>query len=129
MKTYSIIAAVAAAAASLLAFSAPAAAQEAVYEMAQPIVVNKTRAEVQAELAQARANGPLIVSEGSDSTNQPATRAMQRRAAAPVVVAQTAPVAKGQRAELNMLKLVPHAFEGDTSFTDTAVAAAPARRL
>ena len=62
-KTFSLIATATTAAAALLAFSVPAAAQEATYVYPQTLVVAKTRAEVKAELAVARADGTLVVSE------------------------------------------------------------------
>ena len=69
-KTFSLIAtatataaaAAATAAAALLAFAAPAAAQEASRVYPQTLVVAKTRAEVKAELAASRADGLLVAS-------------------------------------------------------------------
>ena len=60
-KTFSLIAT--ATAAALLAFAAPAAAQEATYVYPQTLVIAKTRAGVKAELAVARADGTLVVFE------------------------------------------------------------------
>jgi hypothetical protein len=71
MKTSTLIAAVS------LAFAGAAFAQEATYQLPQPAVSQKTRAEVIAELQQARANGQLTVTEA------------QRQAYAPFVSTRT----------------------------------------
>ena len=59
MKTYSIIAA----AAIAFAFAQTAFAQEATYELPQPVASAKSRAGVNAEVLQARADGTLHIGE------------------------------------------------------------------
>ena len=55
-------------------------AGEATYELPQPVVVGKSRAEVRAEVLQARRDGTLVVTEG-DVLRQPAFVASRSRAA------------------------------------------------
>lgn len=59
MKTSTLIAAIAVS----FAAAGTALAQEATYELPQPTSSSITRAQVQAELAQARADGSLLVTE------------------------------------------------------------------
>jgi Domain of unknown function (DUF4148) len=61
MKTTALVTALSLAAA--FAFSGAAHAQEATYELPQPAVSSKTRAQVQAEVHQARAAGTLQPTE------------------------------------------------------------------
>lgn len=116
MKTYSLIATVAAAAATLLAFAAPAVAQEATYDYPQPIVVSKSRADVKAELASARAEGQLYVSEAGYSFGD--ARSAPRRAPVAAVTAAAQPQPKATtgkmrvRAELNTSNFEPQSFDG-----------------
>jgi hypothetical protein len=123
MKTYSIIAAVAAAAASLLAFTTPAAAQEIAVEQTQPIVVTQSRSAVQADALAARANGPLWVTEAGETNVAAVTRPLpQRIAAAPAAKSELLP--KAMRTMASRGKPAWHAFEGDTGYDNTAAVAA-----
>lgn len=125
MKTYSIIATFAAAAASLLAFSAPAAAQEATYEYPQPIVSAKSRAEVKAELAQARADGLILAGEASETRYNAApapSRAAPVLAAKPAKPAKASKAAAGERVELVPTQFEPHSFDGSVTVADGGVA-------
>ena len=67
MKTSTLIAAVAVS----FAAAGTALAQEATYELPQPASSSVTRAQVQAELAQARADGSLLVTEADYQRRAP----------------------------------------------------------
>lgn len=123
IRTAAAAATIATSAATLLALAAtPAAAQEATYEYPQPTVVAKSRAEVQAELAAARADGTLFVSEAGysfgDSRNN-----MARRTATPAV-AEALPKAGPAphvRSDLNTTNAEPHSFDGVVTAASAAV--------
>jgi len=124
IRTAAATAVIATSAATLLALSAtPAAAQEATYEYPQPIVVVKTRAEVMAELAAARADGTLYVSEAGWAFDALRTA---RRTATPAVAAAS-PKAKANvnqplRSDLNTSSFEPYSFDGVVSAANSAVA-------
>jgi hypothetical protein len=62
---------VAIAGAAVLTFAGPALAGEATYELPQPVVVAKSRADVHAEVLQARAAGTLLLTEASLQKSAP----------------------------------------------------------
>ena len=65
--------------AALAAFAGSARAEDATYELPQPAVSTKTRAEVRAELLQARAAGTLLATE-ADFQKQPVFASTKSRA-------------------------------------------------
>ncbi|MBI5721210.1 MAG: DUF4148 domain-containing protein [Burkholderiales bacterium] len=71
--------AIAIATAAFGGFGGQAFAQEATYELPQPAVSTKTRAEVRAELLQARQEGTVLATE-ADFQRQPAFVAAKSRA-------------------------------------------------
>jgi len=122
MKTHSLIATVAAAAAALLAFAAPAAAQEATYDYPQPIVATKSRADVQAELATARAENRVYVAEAGHSIGD--GRRTLRNGPVTAVTADAQPKAKAAqrvRAGLNTSSFEPQSFDGVVTAAGGAV--------
>ena len=94
-----------AAAATVLA-AAGAHAQEATYELPQPVTSQTTRAAVMAELAQARANGTLQVTEWD---RQAATPSVSMRSRAEVQAEARAAVASGASQALHA---EPQGFDG-----------------
>jgi hypothetical protein len=79
-RRHSLAAVAAVALAGLAGLAAPAFAQEATYELPQPAVSAKTRAEVHAEVLQARRDGTLLATE-ADFQRQPTFVAVRSRAA------------------------------------------------
>ena len=94
MKTSTLVAAFA------LSFAAAGAAlaQEATYELPQPLSSATSRAQVQAELQQARANGTLRVTEGDF---QKPTPFIAQRSRADVQAETLAAIASGEIAARN----------------------------
>jgi hypothetical protein len=125
MKTFSIITTFAAAAASLLAFASPASAQEATYDYPQAIVSAKSRADVRAELLQARADGLIVAGEAADARlfdATPAVRGTLQRRAALALPSLKAPAASANvRSELVPTQFEPHSFDGRITVADGAV--------
>jgi hypothetical protein len=120
MKTFSIIATAAAAAASLLAFSAPAAAQgEATYEYPQAIVVTQSRADVLADLAQARASGAVLVSEAGVLGTAPVARADSQRLMRMPTLARN--MTREARTQLVASQFEPQSFDGTISAANGAL--------
>ena len=135
MKTFSLIAtataAAATAAAALLAFAAPAAAQEATYVYPHTLVVAKTRAEVKAELAAARADGTLVVSEAGYSFGD--GRGALRHAPAGAMTSEARLMAKADtsiqrvRAELSTSSFELQSFDGVVTSAGGAIGARATR--
>jgi hypothetical protein len=88
MKTSTLIAAIA-----TVFAAAGASAQEATYELPQPVTSQTTRAAVMAELLQARANGTLQVTEYDRNV---ATPSVSLRSRAEVQAEARAAVASGE---------------------------------
>lgn len=112
MKTSTLIAAIA------VSFAATGAAfaQEATYELPQPATSSVTRAQVQADLAQARADGSLRVTEADYQKSAPFTSVLSRDA----VRAETlAAIASG---EVHLLNSEQNSFDGVIARTTPAVA-------
>ncbi len=88
--------------AAALALTAAAAstafAQEVTYDYPQPVQSQKTRAAVQAELRQARADGTLFVGE---LESQPAKKIVSTLTRAAVKAQTLAAIASGELRELN----------------------------
>ena len=103
MKTPVLVAALA------LAASGAAFAEGSSYDYPQPIVAAKSRAEVNAEYRQARADGSLLVSEADWQKNTPA---LSQRSRAEVRAETLAAIKSG---ELRQLTGEPNAF--DIAFT------------
>jgi hypothetical protein len=103
MKTSSIIAA-----ALVLAAATSVSAQEATYELPQPAASTTTRAAVTAELAQARADGSLQVTE---SDRQAWAPFVATRSRAEVAAETRAAAASG---ELQALHGETNSFDGQT---------------
>jgi hypothetical protein len=95
MKTSSFVAALAL---SFVASGAALAAGEATYEQPQVISSSLSRADVVAQLNQARANGTLLVSEADRQANTPFT---SQRSRADVRSETLAAIARGEVAALN----------------------------
>ena len=74
MKTSTLIAAIAVS----FAAAGTAFAQEATYEMPQPVSSSLSRAQVQSELAQARAAGNLLVTEADYQKGAPFSSQLSR---------------------------------------------------
>lgn len=100
MKTSTLIAAIAVS----FAAAVPAMAQEATYELPQPTSSSVTRAQVQAELAQARADGSLLVTEADYQKRAPFESRLSR---ADVRAETLAAIASG---ELHLLNSEQNAF-------------------
>lgn len=111
MKFPTVIAAVA-----TVFAAAGASAQEATYELPQPVTTQTTRAAVNAQLQQARANGTLQVTEWD---RQASTPSVSTRSRADVQAEARAAVASGAS-----LALVaePHGFDGGVAPRGKAVA-------
>jgi hypothetical protein len=120
MKTSTLVAAIAVS----FAAAGTAFAQEATYELPQPASSTLSRAQVQAELAQARADGSLRVTEADYQKSAPFTSALSRDA----VRAETlAAIASG---EVRLLNSEQNSFSVVTSSTlpEAAVKTAQASR-
>jgi len=94
MKTSTLIAALAVS----FAAAGTALAQDATYELPQPASSSVSRAQVQAELAQARAAGQLLVTEADYQKSAPTERVLSR---ADVKAATLAAIASGEVHLLN----------------------------
>jgi len=94
MKTSTLLAALAVS----FAASGAAMAQEASYDYPQPAATQKTRAEVVAELQQARAAGQVLVSEADYNREAPF---VAQRSRAEVRAETLAAIASGELRELN----------------------------
>ena len=129
-KTFSLIATATATAAALLAFAAPAAALEATYVYPQTLVVGKTRAEVNAELAVARADGTLVVFEARYSVGDRRRALRHSPAAAVTVTAQTAKAdtsIQRVRSELSTSSYELQSFDGVVTSAGGAIGARATR--
>ena len=120
MKTFTIITTFAAAAASLLALTTPAAAQEATYDVPQAVVSTQSRADVMAQTAKARADGVVFSSEIGqyDSTPAVARAGSLRNMRAPVLAKG---LSRGERSTLVALQFEPQSFDGSISAANGAV--------
>jgi hypothetical protein len=104
MKTSSLIVA-----AFALVAAAGASAQEATYELPQPVTSQTTRAAVVAELQSARANGTLLVTEWD---RQSATPAVSVRSRAEVQAEARAAAASGDSIARHG---EPHGFDANVA--------------
>lgn len=95
---------------------AGAGAQEATFELPQPVASQTTRAAVKAELQQARANGTLQVTEWD---RQVATPSASIRSRAEVQAEARAALASGAS---RALVAEPHGFDGGVAADGTGVA-------
>ncbi len=99
------VVALAASFAALASFAGTARAGEAEYELPQPVVVAKTRAEVRTEVQQARAAGTLFSTE-ADLQKQPAVVSTKSRAEVQAEVRAAA-----ARGELDVQTGEPQGFD------------------
>ena len=104
MKVSTLVAAVA-----TVFAAAGASAQEATYELPQPVTSQTTRAAVIAELQQARANGTLQVTE---LDRQAATPSVSTRSRAEVQAEARAALASGASQSLHA---EPYGFDGSVA--------------